>query len=102
MSLTLKLLGMVLTTVGYVVGQALLAEHSKILGYLGCVPGIVLIHLGFVRARAEKQAGSNQGAAAASMADSAETERLEHGSDSADSESASSGSSGSGGSSSAD
>ena len=42
----LKLSGMVLTTVGYMVGQILLAETSQILSYLPCVPGIVLIHLG--------------------------------------------------------
>ncbi len=51
----LKLSGMVLTTVGYMVGQILLAETSQILSYLPCVPGIVLIHLGFTRARLARQ-----------------------------------------------
>ena len=58
MSLMLKLSGMALTTVGYMAGQILLAETSKILSYLPCVPGIVLIHLGFARARTAKQQNS--------------------------------------------
>ena len=66
----LKLSGMVLTTAGYMAGQILLAETSPILGYLLCIPGIILIHLGFSRARAAKQH-----AASASMVSYAEPEQ---------------------------
>jgi len=70
MPLILKLSGMVLTMVGYMAGQILLAETSPILGYLLCIPGVILIHLGFSRARAAKQqAGS------ASMVSDAEPEQ---------------------------
>ena len=66
----LKLSGMVLTTVGYMVGQILLAETSQILSYLPCVPGIVLIHLGFTRARLARQQTQP-----APIADDTETEQ---------------------------
>jgi hypothetical protein len=66
----LKLSGMVLTTIGYMVGQILLAETSQILSYLPCVPGIVLIHLGFSRARWARQQTQ-----LAPMADETETEQ---------------------------
>ncbi len=66
----LKLSGMVLTTVGYMVGQILLAETSQILSYLPCVPGIVLIHLGFTRARLARQQPQP-----APMADDTESEQ---------------------------